>query len=535
MSQAKSAVDHGARIRLAALGALWALFAVTFAICRARTGGTFIYPLDDSYIHLALARTISEHGIYGVTPYEFTPTSSSIVWPLLLVGARLLSTSDLVPLLLNASLASALVLVVDRTLEREGYRGKGRLLGCAGILFAIPIVPLVFIGMEHTLHVVAVILLVQACVAALADDGNEEDETDKDDKGDKDKEERSPNRATATHVARVAIFASLAMGARYETLFVVAPLGVLALVRGRLGVAIALGLGAAVPLVGYAAFSVAKGGPVFPISVLLKRNDIGVAMWLPTLGRRLIENPHLLALLTLLSLDYVETRARGIGHRRRSMLLVAAGALVLHTLFAQTGWLFRYEAYVVALALVALSGSLIEHRSRPLRLLLPLALALLPVFVRGMGGLRAVPKASANIYEQQVQMARFLAQYYRGGRVVVQDIGAVSYWADVRIVDLIGLGSLDVATLQLKGALDGAAIERLTRDASIAIVDEGYTPPPHWRKVGLWRNSQNTVCRDDAVSLYVIHADEEARLTASLREFSPQLPAGIEQSGPYTR
>src|SRR5207302_1054741 len=153
-----------------------------------------------------------------------------------------------------------------------------------------------------------------------------------------------------------------------------------------------------------------------------------IHLWtfVPVLGHRFVENPHLLALLTLLSLAWVTARARGTWDRRRLLLLVAASVIVLHVLFAQTGWLFRYEAYAVALALVALAGPLLEHRARIRPLLVPLALVLLPVMVRGAGALRAVPRASANIYEQQMQMARFVAQYYGGRRVVLGDIGAVS-------------------------------------------------------------------------------------------------------------
>jgi len=528
MSQAGDALHEDAQPRVRwrissgalSVAILWLLIAATFAVCRTRTGGTFVYPLDDSYIHLALAKNIAEHGIYGVTPYEFTPTSSSIVWPLLLVAVRVVSASDLIPLALNVVFASALALVVDRGLRRDGYGSRGRLVFGVASLLAVPILPVVFIGMEHTLHILAVVLLAQTTVHALAAD----------------RERDGAREAKGVPVALgIGLLSLLATAARYESLFLVGVLGLLALYRRRLSLAFALGIGAAVPVVAYALFSLAKGGPILPISVLLKRQEIGVWTFLPTLGRRFIENPHLLALLTLLSLGYVEARARGLWDRRRLMLLVTASVIVLHITFAQTGWFFRYEAYTVALALAALAGPLFEHRARLRERLLPLALVMLPVIVRGAGSLRAVPRASANIYEQQVQMARFAAQYYRGERLVVGDIGAVSYLADVRIVDLIGLGSPAVATLRLRGSLDLAATDRLTRDASIAIVDEGYSPPPQWRRVGLWRTSGNTVCRDDAVAFYAVHPEEEARLTASLREFSPQLPSTIEQSGTYTR
>jgi len=499
---------------------LWLAMAVTFVICRARTGGTFVYPLDDSYIYLALAKNIAEHGVYGVTQYEFTPASSSIVWPLLLLAVRAITKNELGPLLLNVVFASVLARVLDVLLAEEGYGPKVRVAVVLGILFALPIFPIVFVGMEHTLHVLSVLLLVHAAVRVLA---------------------AAPSEATSGAVlGRVALLAMLSTGARYESLFVVGTLGLLALCRRRLSLAFALGIGGSIPVVAYATFSLARGGPVFPISVLIKRNDLHAWSFLPTMGSRLVGNPHLLALLVLLSFFYfagtsdVEGRPGAFWERRRLMLLVAGAVIVLHVVFAQMGWLYRYEAYAMALGLVALAGPLHAYRAR-LGLVVPLALAMVPVVMRGAHAVRAVPAASGNIYEQQMQMARFVSQYYGGGSVVLNDIGAVTYLADVHIVDIHGLGSPSVANLLLRGGFDRDATERLTREASIAIVDASYSAPPQWRQIGLWQTPDNIVCGDDRVSLYAIHPQDEAYLTASLREFSSRLPVGMGQSGPYTR
>ncbi|HVS96521.1 MAG TPA: hypothetical protein VHE54_08535, partial [Puia sp.] len=40
------------------------------------TGGTFMYPLDDTFIHMALARNLSFHGNWGMNPYAFASASS---------------------------------------------------------------------------------------------------------------------------------------------------------------------------------------------------------------------------------------------------------------------------------------------------------------------------------------------------------------------------------------------------------------------------------------------------------------------------
>jgi len=44
-----------------------------------KSGCRLVYPLDDTYIHLAMARNLVHHGVWGVTPYEFSSTSSSLL------------------------------------------------------------------------------------------------------------------------------------------------------------------------------------------------------------------------------------------------------------------------------------------------------------------------------------------------------------------------------------------------------------------------------------------------------------------------
>jgi len=42
-----------------------------------KTGGHFCYPLDDTFIHMAVAKNLVLHGNWGITPAGFVSCSSS--------------------------------------------------------------------------------------------------------------------------------------------------------------------------------------------------------------------------------------------------------------------------------------------------------------------------------------------------------------------------------------------------------------------------------------------------------------------------
>src|SRR6185436_5620763 len=95
---------------------------------------------------------------------------------------------------------------------------------------------------------------------------------------------------------------------------------------------------------------------------------------------------------------------------------------------------------------------------------LPAALASAAALVCAVRGVRAhleTPGAVANIYEQQIQMGRFLARFYPGQGVAANDIGAICFLADLRVLDLWGLASRDVAEAKLTGTYSTARIGEL--------------------------------------------------------------------------
>ena len=69
---------------IATLALLLAVLAALGLAMRRATGGALVYPLDDTYIQMAIAKTLTAHGAWGVTRFEFSGAGSSLLWPLII-------------------------------------------------------------------------------------------------------------------------------------------------------------------------------------------------------------------------------------------------------------------------------------------------------------------------------------------------------------------------------------------------------------------------------------------------------------------
>src|ERR1700753_2405986 len=121
--------------------------AIEWAALR-HTNVPFVYPLDDSFIHMALARNLAFHGVWGMNPFAFASASSSVLYTLLLATLfKLFSVHVVIPFVINAIVV---LVVVRRWLEKQGVLGGGQLVILLGLIFLTPLPILVICGMEHT-------------------------------------------------------------------------------------------------------------------------------------------------------------------------------------------------------------------------------------------------------------------------------------------------------------------------------------------------------------------------------------------------
>jgi hypothetical protein len=217
-------------------------------------------------------------------------------------------------------------------------------------------------------------------------------------------------------------------------------------------------------------------------------------------------------------------------------------ASVLHASLVKLEWFYRYEAYLMALgviAVVSLGADAVLPRGLPKRRTVPLhpaaiallALLAIPLGVRALQSLAVTPVAARNLYEQQVQLGRFFARYYAGRPIAVNDIGAVGWLSSSRVLDIVGLASQPVADLKRRNALDAAALEGLAADVdAIAIYANIFEPivPRSWVKVGEWTISGVAGVSGKTVTFFAPDAPRAVRLEAALRDGSRALPAGVE-------
>ncbi|MBM3643705.1 MAG: hypothetical protein FJX02_05080 [Alphaproteobacteria bacterium] len=518
--------------------ALLAALALGLALLVPRTidggGGEFVYWIEDAYIHLALARNLVEHGVFGVTPHGFTAASSSPGWTLALAGLMaVVGATPLAALFLNIAAGVALALVLAHAFASTGSARWG-IAGAAAALGTIAPLPLILSGMEHVLHC-AVFVAAALLAARQASD------------------ERTADRTRL--LAALLLFLPLL---RLESLWLHVLLAAFALLRGdRRLAALAIATGA-LPVVLQGAVNLAQGWPFLPAPILAKTVYLSEAndgwlvwslkyfLWWPV-KRVATYVPELLILMVAADAWLAWTLWRDPrAWRRRVWVLVflfLAGAWT-HATFAAFGWGGRYESYLLALGWVALAGAgaaidwpaLLAHRGRRAAVAGLAVLLVIAGSVRVWNQHRDQAGAVETVALRDVWPGRFIATLCRESpcevRAMAMNIGALSWHAGPRLTDLLALGDREVLDLLGRRRLDSAAVARLAadREIEVALIFEdwyatwiGGTPP--LVKVATLRQ------RTDWPTPLTLYARDEAgarRLAGALRRQEATLPQRLD-------
>ncbi len=516
--------------------ALIVYWLLTFALLSAavvKTHGHFGYPLDDTYIHMAMARHLVQDGFWGTSLTGFSSSSSAPLWTLLLaLTYRIFGVTDWAPFVLCLLLGTATVVYAYYLLQKV----SSPLRQTAYLIFVIAFAPLpvlTLVGMEPVLQGLVALTAIYLAANVLAS-----------------------GEPRARYMAPLLLVAVLVTMTRYEGMFLVFAIAVVFFFKRRFIAGLAVGAAGMLPIVAVGIISVLHGWYFVPASVLIKGRNADFALnglvgFLVHLPLNLQLAQQVLAVLIACLLAYILRERQGsAGSRERYIVAIFVMMSLLHLQFAAVGFLSRYEGYIVLTGTVILADLLdpvvarLSDRRQTGGAAYPAAtfallILLASPLVLGMGeNFLTYPNAVKNIYEQQYQMGLFIKKYYTGKSIVINDIGAIDYLADVKIMDMAGIGSMDVARAIVTNSFNQQSVSTLStvHGPEIAMVYASWYPyeiPSDWIEIGQWKINGNVICGDDVVNIYAPGARWQETVSANLRAFSSSLPATVEQSGSY--
>jgi hypothetical protein len=500
---------------------------IEFSVLHA-THGTLAYPLDDTFIHMAVARNLAYEHYWGIAGHAFASTSSSPFYTILLAGVfRLFGVHLVIPLLLNL-LAGVLVLIVmHQWLKRQGLTDVAQLLILLAVNFLTPLPLLVISGMEHTFQLLFTFLFIFSFA-----------------------ETRS------VLPWQIFAYAALMISTRYECLPILGLACLILFVRRQWTQALILGAVSVLPITIFGLYAMSKGSYFMPNSVLLKAalphsisgwarfmaDDIWFKIFFSPRDYNFLAAQRLLLLLPLTYLVFLKQLRDQPAYKY--ILLILMGATLAHVAFAYPNNYPRYEDYLVGSSTLII-GTLIAKYRPALQIsrfkgaqwivAALLILLFIPLFIRSEKTFQKSRQYCLNIYEQQYQLSQFVHTYYDSTPVAFNDIGAISFYSKGDKLDLWGLASLEVARAKRSNTwtpdfADSLIHQHQTRVAML--YDTWFDPAllHRWTKVASWHNQHNVILGDDSVSFYAIRPEDTTTLRKNLESYQPKLPADVSVS-----
>lgn len=535
--------------------------------------GHFAYSVDDTYIILAMAKNFANHGIWGISPFEIASASSTILYTLSIsVIYKITGTLEFLPLILNISFTLIFLGMSYWILRSSKVPNILNVIALILILFVTPLITLIFIGMEHILHIITSLLVLYLGSRVICEDTLKKYEL------------------VSFYIAGVILPL-----VRYEGFFLILPIFLLILARRKFKTGIIFLISCIIPIGIFGVVSLAYGQLFLPNSVYVKSgiSSFSIPVLLEKLG---ILFPKLYFVLPILLIFIIMgiLFLLALYHKKRLFwnsgaifLLLALTTALFHVWVGQIGMFFRYDAYLHPLVILGIfinlpelfpslkssserkpddkspdkkvtntggkirlnayrksGGKDVNNRTRISRYTIYFAFFVF-LFLLAIPGISPIvrvnsvlytPLATHNIYEQQYQMGLFISEYYQNETIFLNDIGAPTFLADIHLIDRNGLGTTEVArNYVVRNSSFNLYEYARARGAKIAIIydsDPG-TVDPEWIFTGRWTIRNNVICYRDSVGIYAIYPEEQERLILNLKQFSGKLPRDVIQSGPY--
>ncbi len=340
---------------------------------------------------------------------------------------------------------------------------------------------------------------------------------------------------------------------RFESMFFTASLAFALLLRKNIMQGFLVLIIGFLPIIIFGLVSQNEGGYFFPNSVMIKGNFPAGEHFLYSCGNLLLNGiilnfsfyKWLFFPLLIISLHLFKKYKRGEIvklFKNETLIITIVCTAILHSLFAMLK--YRYENYLmIALLLIIIpiiSKFISEIKWKEFNFMFFNILNLGSVgfiifisFYRFGYHHNVLKFCSKGINEQQVEMSRFLHYFYIGNKVVANDIGAISYFSQVHLFDIVGLGSTEVAHLKIankdhsRSEADLITKKFITNFVSennytVAVIyPEWFQPiPPNWIPVASWTINEGSFGPAiHRVVFYALKSEEVRPLQQNLMKF----------------
>ena len=497
---------------LSLLAAFAAFFFYQYLALQA-TGGIFEYPLDDTYIHLAMSEQIAQ-GNYGINAGEFSAASSSILFPFLLAPFAGLEFHRLMPLVFNILALGGSAILWGLVIRRAGLTGWAAIaLALLGPL-VLNIPGVAFYAMENALHTTFSLATLVGLLWFLD----------------------RPDKVNFLLVAGILISPLI----RYESVGLSLLCCIALFIFGARIAGAALAALVISAQAGFAGFLSALGLEPLPNSVLIKLHE-GVessgGLFADIIARfsenTLHINGQVLLLLTVIALLFAAVPGLGarVKYRRLSLIVVAMGFghLLIGRVHSQYD---RYENYALVFifgALIIVSAHLKQRAFSAIFLMMMCVIVSLHLPYKSDLLFNYTVKSPGAIHAQHRQMTRF-AQDYLDAPVAVNDIGMVAYRNRNYTLDLWGLGSLQTLKVRFDDPAAGWAGDLVAEhDVRAVMVYESWLKDgldPDWIKIGtLQARGISGIIGGTDVAFFAPKPEDVAFISDKLPAFIATLPA----------
>lgn len=490
-----------------------------------KTGGKYIYPLDDTYIHMSISKTLAQSGTWGINKDVFASASSSPLFTVMLASLFLLfGINDNIPLVLNIVLINVFFVASFYFFKKVSkiYNISYILFFCFTNIFALLYVQ-VLSGMEHVLHILISFFAFALFYLILSNS-------------------QTPKRLILPFL--LAVFCSVLI--RFESLFFILPMSFVLLFFRRWQLSIYLLISAVLPILLFGIYSISHGGYFIPNSLIVKS---GAQVSMDLTEKLNLYFDKLVALvkyrefsfIILATLVVFTVRMLKYGKtvelRKIPLIFVSISAIILHVLFANFGWFFRYEAYLFVLLLFSVILYLLQIPSR--KVLLGYTLISLYLFHFTYGNriiysIEYIRWAGKNVYEQQYLNAQILRKFFNDKKVILGDLGAISYFTDCKVLDLVGLGTNEVAMQRFTNKYNALQlIKENSNEYDFLIMPYGwfsrvdYKRETTWIKVADFEISNNVYCYSNKIEIYANNILMAKKLRSSIIQLRLSIPSDV--------